>query len=743
MFLISGLAFLPASYGLAFEEVPEAVWSPGATASTVSFTPTVVHSISATASTLSETAAIELAPVTVVGRAENLLGSADSGSSGTVGQDDLSHRALLRPAEVLEAVPGLLITQHSGDGKANQYFTRGFNLDHGTDFAFSMEGVPVNEVSNAHGQGYSDLNFLIPELVDRVTYAKGPVNVEAGDFNTAGSADFRYVTDLKQTILSDTLGDFGYHRALFASQLNLGGQHLLYALEMSNYDGPWTVPENNKKYNVFLRYSTGPSSNRFSLSASFYGDSYAATNQIPESLEGMIGEFGSLDPTDKGERTRNFVWADWSGRTGDTQEEILAYVGVSRMDLFNDFTYNLYHPYAGEGDQFEQLDERTREGATVRLKFDLPLGGLVSKNEIGADFRNDNITALKLYDTCADVPWAEESANHVVETSGAPYVKNETQWTPWLRSEVGFRQDFYHFQVGALDADQITEWQDDPNTNGAEEAVQGALPSQSADAYATIPEPKANLIFRPAEGPLEIYLNYDWGYHSNDARSITPYSISQNGVNPPPLAQAKSEELGFRYANKDRYEGTLAFWYLDMDSELTFDGDVAQSDINNASYRKGIEWSNTWRWKPFFADLDYAFSSSRFRSLDSEDDPSHPGMWVPEAIKQVGTATLGLDKIRGCSTDLRIRYFGPRDLTADGDEEAPAFVLFSLHLSREINPWQTLNLDVFNLFNVQAADVSYYYSYRTEADPNAANTEDYMVHTTEPRSLRLSWVGRF
>jgi hypothetical protein len=594
-----------------------------------------------------------------------------------------------------------------------------------------MDGVPINEQSNAHGQGYTDLNFMIPELVEDLSYAKGPVNVEAGDFNTAGSANFAYVDKLKASIVSLTMGDFGYQRALAASQLSVLGGNLIYALEISNYDGPWTVPEANKKYNGFLRYSRGPADSKWVLSASVLEASWNATNQVPESAiaDGMINEFGALDPTDGGNRRRDAVWTSWTGKGNDTETDLLGYVIVSHMQLWNDFTYDLsgggLGPAAGEPtcqncDQFEQEDERTREGATARYKFPFQLGNLQTKNEVGLDFRNDNITALNLYNTVARLPWETVSSNQVIETSGAPYAKNTIQWTPWLKTELGFRQDFFNFNVIGTDP---------------------SLVGQGKEETANIPEPKVGLSLWPGEGPLEIYLNYDWGFHSNDARSITPFSERQNGgVNPPPLVQAKSEELGFRYAQGDRLESTLAFWYMDMASELTFDGDSAQSAINNASYRKGIEWSNTVRLKPLFVDLDLAFSDARFFQLDTEDDPAHPGYYVPEAIAQVGTMTFGMDKVDGWSANARIRYFGARNLTADGQETSTPDTLVSLHLSRDLFSGQAINVDVFNLLDADAPDVSYYYLFQLY---HHAAREDTMEHATEPRSFRVSWVEHF
>ncbi|MGH7441999.1 MAG: TonB-dependent receptor plug domain-containing protein, partial [bacterium] len=389
----------------------------------------VPNAATSTASTLSP---VLMDMITIQGRAANLVGLADSASSGRVGAVDIAERPLLRPAEALEAVPGLLITQHSGDGKANQYFTRGFNLDHGTDFAFSVNGIPVNEPTNAHGQGYSDLNFLIPELVKSLTYTKGPFDVEAGDFATAGSANVSYADTLNRYISELTMGEFGYQRAVAAFPMALLGGNIYYALEIAAYDGPWTVPEGFKKYNGYIRYSRGAADDHMTLGLSSYEASWKATNQMPSDAisQGLINEYGNLSPTDGGDRDRDFLSATWTGKTQKGETDALAYLGTSHLDLWNDFTFYLPYQAAGpqldeglaqdqfaapgetNGNQFHQEDNRTREGATLRYKFAAKMGRFPTQNEAGLDFRNDNII-VGLYNTDQDVTYETDSLNHV------------------------------------------------------------------------------------------------------------------------------------------------------------------------------------------------------------------------------------------------------------------------------------------------------------------------------------------
>ncbi len=676
-------------------------------------------SVTKTAATESTVAGEE---VVVRGRAANLLGLADSAMQGSVSQEDLSHRALLRTGEVMEAVPGLLITQHSGDGKANQYFSRGFNLDHGTDFSFNADDVPINLPSNAHGQGYTDLNFLIPDLVKEVNYSKGLNSVEYGEFNTAGSANFVYPNTLPQNIASLTMGEWGYQRGLLAASNPLGSGNLLYAVEVCGYDGPWDVPEDNKKYNGLLRYSYGNSESRWAITASLYQAAWTSTDQVPQRAvdEGLIDFWGSLDPTDGGKTKRYSVWASWNGQSQDCQSMVMAYETYFHMNLWSNFTYFTDDPV--HGDQFEQEDERYITGAKARQIYNNTIAGLAMKNEIGADFRNDDVPILGLYDTEAHIPWQTVQLNQMVQTSGAPYAENTTYWTPWLRSILGYRHDFFHFKVN------------------------GATPATSGEADANIAEPKVALVLRPYEGPVELYANYGWGFHSNDARIIAPDALNQlsimgNNVNTAPLVHAEGEEVGARFGWQNLFESTVSLWRLHLDSELTFDGDAAAPSPNGPSTRNGVEWSNSLRPKPFFLDFDYSWCQARFDQTALDDDGEHPGEYVPEAPVNMATATLGTDPIEGWSADCRLRYFGARPLVPDNSVQSSDLTLVSLRVSRQLTENQSIFFDIFNLFNQRGYDISYYYA--TSVQSGAPSIPDINSKPAEPRSLRVTWQDRF
>ena len=269
----------------------------------------------------------QLAPVQVLGNYQNAVGTTDAASAGTVTSKLLESRPTLRPAEVLEFVPGVIVTQHSGDGKANQYFLRGFNLDHGTDFATFVDEMPINMRTHAHGQGYTDLNFVIPELVKSIAYKKGPYYAEEGDFASAGAAHMSLFNSLPRGIATVTVGENNYQRAVLAASTRLGPGNLLYGLELAHNDGPWDNPEKFRKASGVLRYSVGPEDNRYSVTAMAYSAKWNSTDQIPQRAvdSGLIGQFGAIDPTDGGESARYSLSFDWKRRTDNAIFQFNAY----------------------------------------------------------------------------------------------------------------------------------------------------------------------------------------------------------------------------------------------------------------------------------------------------------------------------------------------------------------------------------------------------------------------------------
>jgi len=277
----------------------------------------------------------------------------------------------LRPGEALEVVPGLIVTQHSGEGKANQYFLRGFNLDHGTDLAIKVDGMPVNMPTHGHGQGYADINFLVPELIQSVYVRKGPYYADVGDFSSAGSVEIDYLNKLPKNLAEVTAGSFGYRRGLAAGSAAVGAGTLLSAIEGVKYNGPWDVPDNVRKINGVMRYSLGTATDGLTLTAMAYSNAWNSTDQVAQRAidQGIIGRFGTLDPTDGGVASRFSLSGNFARSSEYGQSKINAYVVRSELQLYNNFTYFLDNPV--NGDQFNQLDRRTLGGlrCTARLRL--------------------------------------------------------------------------------------------------------------------------------------------------------------------------------------------------------------------------------------------------------------------------------------------------------------------------------------------------------------------------------------
>jgi hypothetical protein len=324
--------------------------------------------------------------VVVTGRADSMIGMADSATHGTTGAAQLADRPILRSGEILETVPGVIITQHAGGGKANQYFLRGFNLDHGMDFTVFLDNMPLNLPSHAHGEGYSDMNTVIPELVQRVNYKKGPYYADVGDFGSAGSAHLDFYTTLPQDFVTLEAGTYGYERGVFGLSQKAGAGNLLYGGEAAHDDGPWTHPDDYWKFNGLVTYSQGDDANGFSVTARGCHGDWNSSDQIPASF-GQTNFFGAINPTAGGDSQRYSGQAEWHRAEANSETKIMAYAFYYDLDLFSDFTYFLKDPH--KADQFEQQDQRWVAGLDARHTiFSQWFGGNV-ENTFGLQVRND------------------------------------------------------------------------------------------------------------------------------------------------------------------------------------------------------------------------------------------------------------------------------------------------------------------------------------------------------------------
>jgi hypothetical protein len=653
------------------------------------------------------------AVVLVAGHYDNAVGTSNAASQGAITADLIANRPMLRAGELLEFVPGMIVTQHSGDGKANQYFLRGFNLDHGTDFATWVDGVPVNMRTHAHGQGYSDLNFLIPELVQRIDYKKGPYFADEGDFSSAGAARMALANKLPQGIASLTLGSFDYRRALLANSVDAAGGTLLYALELGSNDGPWTLPEHVRKASAVLRYSRGTADDGFNVTAMGYRNRWNATDQIPlRAVEsGLIGRFDSLSPTDGGATARTSLSAAMRKRSPDgVLFEANAYLVRSRLDLFSDFTYFLDDP--DNGDQFQQSERRTMAGANAALSWTAAPGGLEMRNKVGVQARYDRLSPVGLYATTERERTATVTESRVREASAGLYAENTVQWQPWLRSVAGLRYDAYRFKV--------------------DNSVDRSANSGSGNASAGIVSPKLSLILGPWE-ETEFFVNAGRGFHSNDARGTTQTRLADGGPATPvtPLAATRGAELGMRTEIVPGLQSSLALWRLDIDSELVFVGDAGDTEPSRASRRRGIEWNNHYIAAPWLLfDLDVATSHARY----TQPDPA--GDRIPGSLNRVVSFGMTVKDLGRWHASVELRHFGPRPLVEDDSVRSKATTLAYLRTGYQLGRRTRLDLDVFNLFDKQASDIDYYYASRLPGE--AQGVDDVHFHPVEPRSFRVT-----
>lgn len=369
------------------------------------------------------------------GESAPALGLMDAASQGTVGANRIAGRPLARPADVLELVPGLIITQHSGQGKANQYFLRGFNLDHGTDFATTVNGVPVNMPTHAHGQGYSDLNFLIPELVERMDFRKGPYFVGQGDFASAGAANFHYRQQLDAPFVDLSVGNHGYARALSAdSGVWASGLRWLAAFEAMGDDGPWSNPDRLQKRNLHMGLAGGSAREGWSASAVAYRARWNSTDQVPQRLLDSgswrgrpFSRWDAVDPSDGGETQRVSLAAEWHRIGQGTHDRVSAWWLDYGLDLWSNFTYAMNNTTLG--DQFAQRDQRQAMGLTTSRQWH-HVGGSWGDgfSTLGLYLRQDNIR-VGLYNTVARQITATVRDDHVRQSLLGLYAENQWQWT--------------------------------------------------------------------------------------------------------------------------------------------------------------------------------------------------------------------------------------------------------------------------------------------------------------------------
>jgi hypothetical protein len=677
--------------------------------------------------------------VNVQGREDSLIGIADSATQGTVGAAEIQDRPILRSGEILETIPGVIITQHAGGGKANQYFLRGFNLDHGTDFAIFLDGMPLNLPSHAHGEGYADMNTVIPEFVQRLDYEKGPYYAGVGNYGSAGAAHLEFFKTLPQNFLEVEGGMYGFGRAVFGVSHMLGAGALLIGGEVSHDNGPWKHPDDYLKFNGIATYSQGSEAHGFSITARGYHGKWNSSDQIPVTAVPLVGFFGTLNSTDRGNSQRYSLQAEWHRQTATSQTSVIAYGFWYYLNLFSDFTYFLTDPV--RGDQFEQQDRRWVSGVEAHHTiFDQWLGRRMV-NAFGVQVRNDwiNNGLFQTQDrmrtdkvdssTGTTLPEITQE-DRITDTQVGFYVDNKIQWSDKFRTDLAVRGDEQYFDVTSL-----------------------VTPANTGTASKFLPSPKASLIFGPW-AKTEFYIQGGFGFHSNDGRGATQTVQPISADNPypntpvariPALIPIKGAEVGIRTLIIPKLQSTLSLWYLYSASELQQDGDTGGTVASQQpSNRYGIEWANYYAPREHLTfDLDLADSHALFTRIDPDDAaPGSPGgRQVPEAVQWVVSSGVTLHDLKGFSSSLRFRFFGPRDLTSDAIYRSSSTALLNGEIGYQFNRKWRISAEFLNILNRRDHDIDY--AYTSQISPTAAPGFTDVFHPVEPFQVRFGLACRF
>jgi hypothetical protein len=677
---------------------------------------TAFSQVDSTRSVKDSTRRSALDTVKVVGRIDDLRGVATSASEGRVGAANLQLRPLAREGELLETVPGMIVTQHSGDGKANQYFVRGFNLDHGTDFQTRLEGMPLNLPTHGHGQGYTDLNFLIPEFVDYVDYKLGVYHAEIGDFGSAGGAEFHLVSKLDHSFASVSFGQNGLGRAVYGNSFRVAGGDLLLGGEGKVYNGPWQIPERTRKLSGVARFTWGAPTSQFSLLGLAYHNRWNSSDQIPLRAvqEGLISRFGDLDSTDGGATQRYSLSGSFRHIGSASTQTVEAFAVYSDLALFSDFTYFLDNPT--QGDQFSQTDHRTILGANAKDALELDALGARHTLTVGVQTRADIINGVGLFHTKDRVRYSTVREDNVRETGSGAYFSLESWWSDRLHTMLGGRADAYTFDVASSNLEN------------------------SGYRTAGIVSPKASIAYAPSAS-TEVYLSGGFGFHSNDARgtTITVDPTTGDAVSRvSPLVRSRGAEIGLRTSILSGLRTTVSLWALNLDSELLFTGDAGITEPAAATQRRGVTFANFYRPLPRLAlDADVSFARAQFVGVG-------PGAThIPGALENVISAGITLSPRKdGFFSSIRLRHFGSYPLDEANSLRASASNLVNAEVGYQFRSRTGVQLSILNLLNQTADDIQYAYASRLRGE-TSDGVDDVHFHPAEPRQVRASVRYRF
>ena len=667
-------------------------------------------------------------------RLEKILVKGDraysTASSKSIREFDLNVRPMQTAQDMLQLVPGLVITQHAGGGKAEQIFLRGFDADHGTDVAISTDGIPVNMVSHGHGQGYADLHYVIPELVDVIDLFKGPYFARHGNFSTAGSVLFRTKNYIDENMMKIEGGEFNTQKVTGLFQVPGGGEHqnAYFAAQFYNTDGPVESEQNFQRSNLFGKFHTHLNeTSTLAFSVSSFSSAWDASGQIPQRAvdSGLITRFGTIDDLEGGQTGRQNINLTYTAKSENNSHfTIQPYFARYNFKLFSNFTFFLED--SENGDMIEQTDDRTLLGLNTEYQFNQSIRSMQSTTTFGGGFRSDDI-AVNLWHSPNRRRLTQRVDSGIIERNLFLWVQKELVVNPKLRLQLGLRGDYFTFNV----EDHLDTLSDESIT----------LPHASGYAQEAMLNPKFNLVYSPLHS-TDIFLNFGTGFHSNDARDVViertisdlgrtldhqglnasqindrltqlNFNPEQSGIRT--LPRAIGAEIGMRHQFWSQLNIGIAGWWLELDEELVFVGDAGETEISGKSRRMGIDIEAraqifSWLW----IDTDVNLSNGIF--VDEPPDANE----IPLAPRITSTGGLTAIHPSGFGANLRYRYVGDRPANEDGSVTAKGHTLLNLGLSYMLGPFKYF-VAVENIFDVDWNEAQF-------------DTKSRLANETEPVS---------
>lgn len=597
---------------------------------------------------------------------------------------DLAMTPVKSSQEILRKVPGLFIGQHAGGGKAEQMFLRGFDLDHGTDISINVDGMPVNMVSHAHGQGYADLHFLIPESIKSVDFGKGPYYAEKGNFNTAGYVDFETKTILNKNVAEIQLGSFGLKRGLgMFNVLNTNKDKAYLASEIITSEGYFESPQDFERINLFGKYNhLFSSSSRLTVAANHFQSTWNASGQIPERavVSGLIGRFGSIDDTEGGTTSRTSINLGFSKAfENDIALKLAAFTSNYQFQLFSNFTFFLND--ADNGDQIKQKENRFVSGLNLNLSktFDLEDKSLTITT--GTGLRNDRIKDNELSRTLnRNTTVQNVQLGNITERNTYAFLSGKLKWNRWLL-DLGLRLDAFTFEYSDFLQNSFTK-------------------EKTGDMLFT---PKFNMVYTP-NNRIQFYLKSGVGFHSNDTRTILQTTEQK-------LPKSYGADIGTIWKPAEGILFNAALWTLHSDQEFVYVGDEGVVEPNGKSVRYGVDLgirSQINEHVFLFADATY----SHARSVEDEDGMDH----IPLAPGFTLSGGLQLSKMKNFSGGLTYRYLGNRPANEDFSITADGYFVTDMSLNYAVNNNISLTFGIENMFNTKWKEAQFVTSSRLRGE---------------------------